>query len=134
MPVSGDQRKNEFDRRAPEGGPIVSYAPGGFSAGRSVWRRLDSYRGLLALIAVFAAGIVFSPHHQVTGANVFLSPDTQTAMFRRIAEYGILAAGMTFVILTGGIDLAVGSVLAMSAMTFTYCLIRQGMPAAAAAS
>lgn len=92
---------------------------------RSLLSQLDPYRGLIALVIVFIAGIVFSPINQETGENVFLRSDVQTALFRRIAEFGILAAGMTFVILTGGIDLSVGSVLAFSAMTFTYFLIRQ---------
>jgi ribose transport system permease protein len=37
---------------------------------------------------------------------------------RQVSEKGIIALGMTYVILTGGIDLSVGSVLALSA-TFT---------------
>ena len=87
-------------------------------------RRLDPYRGLLALIVVFGAGMIFSPTNPGTGENVFLRTDVQTALFRRIAEFGILAVGMTFVILTTGIDLSVGSVLALSAMTFTHFLIK----------
>ena len=96
---------------------------------RSLLSRLDPYRGLFALIVVFGAGVVFSPTNPDTGENVFLRPDVQMALFRRIAEFGILAAGMTFVILTAGIDLSVGSVLAFSSMTFTYFLIKQDWPA-----
>lgn len=101
-------------------------------AGPSLFARLDAYRGILALIIVFAAGVYFSPENPNTGENVFLRSDTQTAMFRRVAEFGIVAAGMTFVILTGGIDLSVGSVLALSAMTFTFFLIRLQLSPAAA--
>lgn len=90
---------------------------------QSWWSRLDPYRGVFALMVVFAAGAYFSPTNPNTGDNVFLSIQVQTAMFRRLAEFGILAAGMTFVILTAGIDLSVGSVLALSSMTFTHFLI-----------
>ncbi|MET7672619.1 galactofuranose ABC transporter, permease protein YjfF [Micromonospora luteifusca] len=41
----------------------------------------------------------------------------------------VVAVGMTFVILTGGIDLSVGSVVAMTAMV-SASLLEQGMPAA----
>lgn len=36
--------------------------------------------------------------------------------------YGIMAVGMTFVILTAGIDLSVGSILAVCAMTAAYVI------------
>ncbi|MBB5114624.1 galactofuranose ABC transporter, permease protein YjfF [Micromonospora chalcea] len=41
----------------------------------------------------------------------------------------VVAVGMTFVILTGGIDLSVGSVVAMTAMV-SASLLRDGLPAA----
>ncbi|MGC4888238.1 MULTISPECIES: galactofuranose ABC transporter, permease protein YjfF [unclassified Micromonospora] len=41
----------------------------------------------------------------------------------------VVAVGMTFVILTGGIDLSVGAVVAMTAMV-SAALLRDGMPAA----
>ncbi|MCG5463148.1 galactofuranose ABC transporter, permease protein YjfF [Micromonospora sp. NPDC053740] len=41
----------------------------------------------------------------------------------------VVAVGMTFVILTGGIDLSVGSVVAMTAMV-SAALLQDGMPAA----
>ncbi|MFI1191733.1 galactofuranose ABC transporter, permease protein YjfF [Micromonospora sp. NPDC020750] len=41
----------------------------------------------------------------------------------------VVAVGMTFVILTGGIDLSVGSVVAMTAMV-SAALLQQGLPAA----
>lgn len=51
----------------------------------------------------------------------FLSPNFLTAgnivnIFRQASINIVLAAGMTFVILTGGIDLSVGSILAVSAV------------------
>jgi simple sugar transport system permease protein len=51
-------------------------------------------------------------------------------LLRQNFVYGILAVGMTFVILTGGIDLSVGSVVAMTAMVSAWLLGEQSMPPA----
>ena len=44
----------------------------------------------------------------------FLSTKNIFNVLRQTSVNGIIAAGMTFVILTGGIDLSVGSILAIS--------------------
>ena len=44
----------------------------------------------------------------------FLSPRNLTNLLRQTAINGILAAGMTLVILTGGIDLSIGSIVALA--------------------
>ena len=46
----------------------------------------------------------------------FISPATLTMVAKHVALYGILALGMTFVIITGGIDLSVGSVVGLVGM------------------
>ncbi len=46
----------------------------------------------------------------------FLSAATLTMIAKHVALYGILALGMTFVIITGGIDLSVGSVVGLIGM------------------
>lgn len=83
-------------------------------------------RGLVALVVVFLLGAVVSPHNLRTGQNVFLSPSNQSNVLFEYAEYGLLAVGMTLVILTAGIDLSVGSVLGLSATLFAYLLIARG--------
>jgi len=90
---------------------------------------LDRYRGLLALLAVFLLGVVFSPRHLTTGQSLFLTGENQANVLFEYAEYGILAAGMTLVILTAGIDLSVGSVLGLSATAFSFLMIAKGWPA-----
>ncbi|WP_431225626.1 ABC transporter permease [Serratia sp. L9] len=47
-------------------------------------------------------------------SNYFLSDDNMLIVLRQISVNGILAIGMTFVIITAGVDLSVGSVLALS--------------------
>ena len=51
----------------------------------------------------------------VTGGN-FLKVDNLINVIRQVSAIGIIAVGMTFVIIAKGIDLSVGSVLAMSAV------------------
>jgi len=60
----------------------------------------------IALIILAAASSAISPH--------FLNPTNLLNVLRQVALYGILGVGMTFVILTRGIDLSVGSVVALS--------------------
>ena len=48
-------------------------------------------------------------------APYFATGDNFTRMFGQVAINTVLAVGMTFVILVGGIDLSVGSVLALMA-------------------
>ena len=56
----------------------------------------------------------------------FLQVSTLTMVAKHVSLYGILALGMTFVIITGGIDLSVGSVVGLVGM-LTGALIQQGL-------
>lgn len=67
---------------------------------------------LLAFAIVLLAGGFFN------AGGVFFDPRTHADALWLISGYGILACGMTVVILTGGIDLAVGSVVALSSVVF----------------
>ncbi|MFC8943229.1 sugar ABC transporter permease YjfF, partial [Streptomyces griseoincarnatus] len=59
----------------------------------------------------------------------FLTPAVVSNLFINNAHLIVLAVGMTFVILTGGIDLSVGSVLALSTV-ITAALLQAGLPPA----
>lgn len=91
------------------------------------------YRGLVALAVVLLLGVVVSPRNLKTGQSVFLTATNQTNVLFEYAEYGLLAVGMTLVILTAGIDLSVGSVLGFVATLFSYLLIARGWSPAPAA-
>ena len=56
----------------------------------------------------------------------FLAVTTLTMLAKHVALYGILAIGMTFVIITGGIDLSVGSVVGLIGM-IAGGLIQEGL-------
>ncbi len=57
----------------------------------------------------------------------FLSAATLTMVAKHVALYGILGIGMTFVIITGGIDLSVGSVVGLSGI-LAGGMIQEGIP------
>ena len=82
--------------------------------------RTKLYWSLLILLAV---GIVTSPVSS-RGVNIFLSTGNLSDVLRQVSNNGIVAVGMTLVILTGGIDLSVGSIMALGsvlcAMLLTY--------------
>ena len=58
---------------------------------------------------------------QMQNSN-FLSERNIFNILTEVSIYGIMAVGMTFVILTAGIDLSVGSILAVCAMTAAYVI------------
>ncbi|MFQ5654654.1 MAG: ABC transporter permease [Planctomycetota bacterium] len=61
----------------------------------------------------------------------FFSIDNQLNVLRQNAAITIVAAGMTFVILTGGIDLSVGSLMALAAVACAEGMIGIGVDPAA---
>jgi ribose transport system permease protein len=80
-------------------------------------------RALFSLLLVFLLGVIYNAD------GAFLAWDTHRDMLRQIAVNGILACGMTLVIITGGIDLAVGSILGLCAVVFSLASIHWGWPA-----
>lgn len=57
----------------------------------------------------------------------FLKPDNLIGIVRQVALIGIMATCTTFVIMTGGVDLSVGPVLAIGGLVSYFCL-QAGMP------
>mgnify|MGYP000961124882 CR=1 FL=1 len=71
--------------------------------GKQTWTK---YTALLGLIALTAISAVISDHF-LTVSNLF-------NILRQVSINGLLATGMTFVIISKGINLSVGSILALS--------------------
>lgn len=88
--------------------------------------RAPAARALGALAAVLALGCAF---HQ---GGAFFTWATHRGVLREISVQGMLACGMTLVIISGGIDLAVGSLLALSAVSAALLLLPLGWGAAPA--
>ena len=85
---------------------------------------LVRFQSLLGLILVIIGGIVFSPRRH--GQILFLAPDNIANIVRSISETGILAVGMTFVIIAAGIDLSVGAVLGLASVLTATLLVNHG--------
>lgn len=71
-------------------------------------------RAFLALIVIIVAFSLLSPNYFTT-ANFLI-------MASHVAIYGLLAIGMLLVVLNGGIDLSVGSVLGLSGIFAGYLM------------
>ncbi len=80
-------------------------------------------RALAALILVILLGTMFNAD------GAFFRWDTHRDMLRHISVFGILACGMTLVIITAGIDLSVGSLLGLTAVLFSLFSLQYGWPA-----
>src|SRR5215212_3569857 len=77
----------------------------------------------ILLVAVIAECAVFS----FTG-NRFLSSDNAFEVTRLAVEIGLLALALTPVIITGGIDLSVGSMMGLSAVVLGALWRDAGLP------
>lgn len=81
------------------------------------------------LALLFAVGVLSSPVSS-KGHNIFLSFGNLSDVFRQISVTGITAVGMTLVILIAGIDLSVGSVLALGSVVCAMLLTNEGWSSA----
>lgn len=87
---------------------------------KNIIQYLQDYGSFIALIFLVIVIGAISPDFRTV--NNFLS------LLRQSAINGLIAFGMTCVILTGGIDLSVGSVLALTSIICTHT-IKIGLPA-----
>lgn len=87
--------------------------------------QINIYRSVLILLVICVFATILSPS--------FLSVTNLFNVFKQITVAGIVGCGMTFVILTGGIDLSVGSILGLSGVLASGVLASTGNTAAAVA-
>src|SRR5436305_8062564 len=92
------------------------------SAPLAILRKAES---LFALLGILILAIAISPTAS-DGSRIFLQAGNLTDILRQISLIGIISVAMTFVILTGGIDLSVGSILALSTTMVAMALARGG--------
>ena len=71
------------------------------------------------MIVLYAVSVCVDPSHFLTGRN-------QINLLRNISLNGIIGLGMTFIILTGGIDLSVGSTVSVVAVSVA-ALLKNGV-------
>jgi D-xylose transport system permease protein len=78
------------------------------------------YRSIIALGAVMVILAFLTD-------GTFLTPRNITNLTRQVAINGILAIGMTYVILIGGIDLSIGSVVALAGVMAGVLQVNYGL-------
>ncbi len=91
-------------------GPAVPAGGAGVSNRQLRMRSLIQSLGMLPVLFILAIAFHY------LGNERFLTAQNLSIVAQQASINTVLAAGMTFVILTGGIDLSVGSILAASAM------------------
>lgn len=80
--------------------------------------------GLLTLALVIEC-VVFELIARRQGVRSFLSPNSLMLILNHSAVYGVMSVGMTFVIISGGIDLSVGSLVAFGGV-ISAIIVRAG--------
>ncbi|QQM33161.1 ABC transporter permease (plasmid) [Martelella lutilitoris] len=93
---------------------------GGVSFGQAQFHRLSALMTLVLLIIGFGLA-----------NQAFFSVNNGLTVLLQTSVIGLLGIGMTMVIITGGIDLSVGSVLALSGV-ITAMSVKAGLPVAPA--
>ncbi len=112
-PVDSSESQSVWARRPPTGA-------------RKVLDRITAVKEINILVALILLCAFLS-----TQSDVFLTQANLLGVARAISITAIVAIGQTMVIITGGIDLSVGSVVALSGIT-TGMLLGEGWPTAAA--
>jgi D-xylose transport system permease protein len=86
---------------------------------KEVIRRNGAWIGFFALVIILC----------IATSGGFISPRNLTNLIRQTSINGILAGGMTYVILTGGIDLSVGSLVALASIALGLTQLKLGWSA-----
>lgn len=85
---------------------------------------LWKFKNFIGLIVIFTIASIICVRN---GRNMFLDPTNLANVVRAISENGIMAVGMTLVILLGDIDLSVGAVLGLTATGVAVLLVQNGL-------
>lgn len=125
--MSETRDETNTDERAESSGADTAVATSSSTGARTgVVDSLFRFQSFFGLLAVFLAAIVFSPSNS-EGQILFLSSDNLFNIARQVSEIGIIAVGLTFVILIGGIDLSVGSVLGLAAVGSAVLMVENNL-------
>ena len=87
--------------------PVVDH-----HAGEPLLKRLGSLQSVWILGVLVVIVVFFT----ITGGSKFLSASNFSLISQNIAVWAVIGVGMTFVIITSGIDLSIGSVLVFSSV------------------
>ncbi|MBZ5202661.1 ABC transporter permease [Planomicrobium chinense] len=94
------------------------YKPQGSTAKSRLSWLWSEYSVIIAFVIIFIASAIMNPR--------FLDMNNQLNILMQVSIIGIIAMGMTVVMLSGGIDLSVGSVLALAGVISVLALNASG--------
>jgi ribose transport system permease protein len=97
-------------------------------SGKSILARLGPFLGLTGIFLFFLVAV-----WNRTGHNIFATPGNLQTIALQSAIVGMAALGMTLIILSGGIDLSIGSTVALTSVVVASLLKLKGWPAFPAA-
>ena len=100
-----------------ENAPESTNAAHGPSGSAGLSARQVQIRGWIQAVGMLPVLIIIGIAFHFLSDGRFFTAQNLSIVAQQASINTVLAAGMTFVILTGGIDLSVGSMLAVSAMT-----------------
>jgi ribose transport system permease protein len=112
-----DSKATKNKANSPE---VAKGAKGGFSIINFAKRQVEQSLAFAALIALIIFFSLASPN--------FLTWSNISGILLATAVIGILALGTTFVIITGGIDLSIGTGMALSAVVTGLVSVNLGLP------
>jgi len=95
------------------------------SAGRTLaaWATSSRYTAVLALLVLITA------YFAVTEGGKFVSHANLENLLASVSILWVVSMGMTFAVLTGGIDLSVGAMVALSGLVLAKLFAGLGLPA-----
>lgn len=122
-----DQLSPASDPPAGASGPSAGLlAPRGSPSGRFGFHRVQE-AGLLVVVALLVVGLTIFGYFDARPGkpNTFLNADNLVdGIATPMSYYAIMAVGLTIVVISGGIDISVASILALSAMVSAVVLQR----------
>ena len=101
-------------------GETLDQPTGVAGVGTALKDRLQQFLAFASLIAIF---VFFS-----IASSSFLNYNNVTAILFSTVVIGLLALGTTFVIITGGIDLSIGTGMALCAVISGVLITKSGLP------
>jgi len=89
---------------------------------RMILKKITSNRlfGVVMVLFAMCLFLTITSEHFLTGKNLL-------SILNQASVKGVVAIGMTFVIIMGGIDLSVGAIMSLSAMFTADILVKYGM-------
>jgi ribose transport system permease protein len=82
--------------------------------------------GSLQAVWILGVLVIIIAFFSITAGSKFLSTSNFSLISQNIAVWAVIGVGMTFVIITGGIDLSVGSVLVFSSVIAAEVMLKIG--------